>query len=535
MAKSKNDFLNHKNNLMHVRGYDSKKTGKLISIELIYSGTDPKTKQYKNYPKTFRLPPELIDASKKEILEFSMKCQMEWKEEAEKLRTGMLMPKQKLIFCDFAEEEIKSKFRAKWLEEQGGASHYVSNMSYLKIFRKHFGLMTIDEVNQQHVIQNFCKWLCERTYRREATKVIQSLKDVLDAHPLTFKKIASECGIAHTTLALTLVKGNTVKKETADKLCKFLEISFKKYFEYAYEDVLYSKSCNRDVKNLIYYVLNQARMTYPKAYPVNYASKEFIKPVTGTVGEKDLFDDEDEIVEFVKKVDEETDPRRRIAFNLFMELGLRGGECAGLEFDDFKFKRKEVRIQRSTRYQGGVNPEGKKFGVITKKPKSKKGERTLPLSDSIIEKVQEYREWWMQQKLIGDGEIWERTNRLFVQNDGKPMSGSTIASWLKDLMRRAKEFKKNITPHALRYAYISLLITNGEDPRTVMEMAGHANIETTLKIYARSNMKVKHKAVDGLSNMLRPKAEPDEPISTEKAKMMILEQMQKFGLSLADL
>lgn len=47
----------------------------------------------------------------------------------------------------------------------------------------------------------------------------------------------------------------------------------------------------------------------------------------------------------------------------------------------------------------------------------------------------------------------------------------------------------------LRGSFISLLFSSGADPRTVMELVGHASIKTTMQSYARSNTPAKQAAV----------------------------------------
>ena len=43
----------------------------------------------------------------------------------------------------------------------------------------------------------------------------------------------------------------------------------------------------------------------------------------------------------------------------------------------------------------------------------------------------------------------------------------------------------DVTPHQLRHTYITNLIYNGVDPKTVQYLAGHENSKTTMDIYAK--------------------------------------------------
>lgn len=55
----------------------------------------------------------------------------------------------------------------------------------------------------------------------------------------------------------------------------------------------------------------------------------------------------------------------------------------------------------------------------------------------------------------------------------------------------------------MRGTYISLLIRSGADVRTVMELAGHTKIETTMKAYARSDFATRTKAVRGMMRKVK--------------------------------
>ena len=55
-----------------------------------------------------------------------------------------------------------------------------------------------------------------------------------------------------------------------------------------------------------------------------------------------------------------------------------------------------------------------------------------------------------------------------------------------------------VTPHMLRHTYITNLIYEGVDPKTVQYLAGHENSKITMDIYA----KVKYNSPDALSTIV---------------------------------
>ena len=58
--------------------------------------------------------------------------------------------------------------------------------------------------------------------------------------------------------------------------------------------------------------------------------------------------------------------------------------------------------------------------------------------------------------------------------------------------------------YGMRHSFDSELITNGVDPRTVMELMGHNNVNTTLAIYARSTEEKRKEAIQRVEESRKP-------------------------------
>jgi integrase len=91
------------------------------------------------------------------------------------------------------------------------------------------------------------------------------------------------------------------------------------------------------------------------------------------------------------------------------------------------------------------------------------------------------------------------------QYDGTPLNPSTINEWLDKLTER--NGLPHVTVHSLRHLCATLLIRTHADPKTVQTILRHANVSTTLNIYAKvfdsTQMEAIGRVQASLENMLK--------------------------------
>lgn len=98
------------------------------------------------------------------------------------------------------------------------------------------------------------------------------------------------------------------------------------------------------------------------------------------------------------------------------------------------------------------------------------------------------------------GDFWHESNRLFVQDDGKPIHPSTISKWFEQFVKKIGLPVINF--HGLRHTNATLLISQQVDVATVSARLGHAQITTTYNFYVHPLKSHDRTAGNVLENLL---------------------------------
>lgn len=106
-------------------------------------------------------------------------------------------------------------------------------------------------------------------------------------------------------------------------------------------------------------------------------------------------------------------------------------------------------------------------------------ERMVPLSAPAQEALKAYTA--VRGEHLGSEERSANDKWLFPSktSDSGHLTRQRFAQLLKDLARDAKIDEDRVSPHILRHAFATHLLSNGADLRSVQKMLGHADIATT--------------------------------------------------------
>ena len=231
-----------------------------------------------------------------------------------------------------------------------------------------------------------------------------------------------------------------------------------------------SKKTILEHHRLISAMLHKA--VYWQLIPYNPADR--VQPPRAPKAQRRFYDDEQCKV-LLSNLNELSvdDIKYKTAITLTLFTGVRLGELMGLEWSDIDFTNGIVSINKSSQYLADK-------GVFTKTPKTESSIRDVAIPDSVIEILEEYKIWYDRQKELC-GEFWEESNRLFIQDNGKPMHPDTVSKWFVKFVQKIGLPYLNF--HGIRHTNATLLISQNVDVAVVAARLGHAQISTTFNFY----------------------------------------------------
>ncbi len=166
------------------------------------------------------------------------------------------------------------------------------------------------------------------------------------------------------------------------------------------------------------------------------------------------------IKEVGELIDSAQSSRDRLLLELFYATGMRVSEMVNLKVEDVDFDDGWIRI----------------LGKGMK-------ERFVPVGKNILKLLRKYIE---EKKILPSGFLFSKSNGKFITRE-------SIWKIVKKYSLKAG-IPRKVAPHTLRHTFATHLLENGADLRTIQELLGHSNIDTT-QIYThinRRNIKEMH-------------------------------------------
>lgn len=149
------------------------------------------------------------------------------------------------------------------------------------------------------------------------------------------------------------------------------------------------------------------------------------------------------------KEDNNKDIRDKCLFELMYSTGLRVSEVSNIKIKDIDLKEKSIRV----------------LGKGSK-------ERIVYFGDVCLNYIDKYLN--IRNEFIKNSDI----EYLFINDNGEKLSRQSIEYIINKIMKKSL-INHKMSPHTLRHTYATHLLDNGADLRSVQELLGHDNLNTT--------------------------------------------------------
>lgn len=189
---------------------------------------------------------------------------------------------------------------------------------------------------------------------------------------------------------------------------------------------------------------------------------------------------------FIKNLDGET---LQPFFLLALQTGLRIGEIIALKWDCVDLDKNIITVKATSKRvitEFDKNYDGIKSKVVLQSPKTNRSYRTVPLMSSASEMLRNLKD------KRNDNDIVFRTSTQSMYE------AKNINRTLKRILEKAKI--KHMTFHSLRHTFVSIMLENNVDIKTISEIVGHTKTSFTLDTYAHLLPNKKHDAVEKIGH-----------------------------------
>jgi integrase len=195
------------------------------------------------------------------------------------------------------------------------------------------------------------------------------------------------------------------------------------------------------------------------------------------------------------------------AFVFGLATGIRRGELAALKWSRIDLKNGLFHVREGI---VRVRPEPGKTKLLSRRPKSKRSRRTIPLHPDIVALMTQWKELQDIEKRNFESEAenkpedektkFNEEGYVFTWPDGRKISPDHWTHHFKNLA--VKNGLTDIHLHNLRHSFATWLLQDGENIKTVQELLGHATAAFMLDTYAHAIPEVKRAAANKMGSML---------------------------------
>lgn len=201
-------------------------------------------------------------------------------------------------------------------------------------------------------------------------------------------------------------------------------------------------------------------------------------------------------------------------FTVLLGTGCRIGEVIGLRWEDLDFEKRLISINHSVTYYPRRTDTYKcEFAVSL--PKTEAGIRTIPMMDAVYDAFKQ--EYELQKDLGFNSTVIDgMTGFIFCNRFGNIHNPQAVNRAIRRILesynaeevlnakkeRRQPVIIPHFSCHHLRHTFCTRFCEHETNIKVIQAVMGHANIETTMDIYAEVTDMKKTEAIENLAKNL---------------------------------
>lgn len=198
-------------------------------------------------------------------------------------------------------------------------------------------------------------------------------------------------------------------------------------------------------------------------------------------------------------------------FTFLLGTGCRIGEAIGIRWDDVDLEKRLIDINHSLTYYQRADDSFKcEFRVS--QPKTEAGIRTIPMMKQVYDVLKdEYERQEVEGFCVAN--VDGMTNFIFMNRFETPHNPAAVNRAIKRIVDahnaeeevKAKKEKRGpvmiprFSCHIFRHTFASRFCENETNVKVIQEVMGHADVSTTMNIYAEVNQDVTRASLEKLS------------------------------------
>ena len=196
-------------------------------------------------------------------------------------------------------------------------------------------------------------------------------------------------------------------------------------------------------------------------------------------------------------------------FVVFFGTGMRVSEVCGLRWEDVNLEKREINVNHTLVYRR--YPGSSEFALHVSTPKSESGNRIIPMVDDVAEAF-EAENAHQERTGFHTAEVDGMRGFIFCNRFGNPYQQALINKAIHRIVNdynageKLKAASENREPfllpefscHHMRHTFATRLCENETNIKAIQEIMGHADVKTTMDVYAEATSEAKHEAMENL-------------------------------------